>query len=81
MSVQRAYELFAGTVQAFQNRPILSYDDRANQLFDGWRSAKVRMATHDLRIAAICIANGGTLVSRNRRDFDRVPGLAVEYWQ
>jgi predicted nucleic acid-binding protein len=33
-----------------------------------------------LRIAAICVAHSATLISRNRRDFDQVPGLMVEYW-
>ena len=37
-------------------------------------------SVHDLRIAAICVAQGARLISRNRRDFERVPGLAVEFW-
>ena len=44
------------------------------------RASKVRVSTHDLRIAAICIDHAATLVSRNRRDFDQVPGLSVQYW-
>jgi predicted nucleic acid-binding protein len=31
--------------------------------------------THDLRIAAICVAKGAKLVPRNRRDFEGIPGL------
>ena len=45
-----------------------------------FRSRKIRFATHDLRIAAISVAHRVKLISRNRRDFDRVPGLDVEYW-
>ena len=48
--------------------------------FHDFRSRKIRVATHDLRIASISIAHRVKLVSRNRRDFDRVPGLDVEYW-
>ena len=35
---------------------------------------------HDLWIAAACIAHGLTLVTANVREFQRVPGLAIESW-
>jgi predicted nucleic acid-binding protein len=34
----------------------------------------------DLKIAAIAIATGSTLLSRNRRDFAKVTGLKCEDW-
>ncbi len=34
----------------------------------------------DTLIAGTTLAVGGTLVTRNRREFDRVPGLRVEDW-
>jgi predicted nucleic acid-binding protein len=39
------------------------------------------VGTHDLRIAAICVVHEDTLISRNRQDYTRVPGLHVEFWQ
>jgi predicted nucleic acid-binding protein len=36
---------------------------------------------HDLWIAATCIAHGHTLVTTNARDFERIPGLALEVWR
>jgi len=40
----------------------------------------VRIATLDLRIAAITIANNAVLLTRNTSDFSRVPGLTFEDW-
>jgi tRNA(fMet)-specific endonuclease VapC len=42
---------------------------------------KIRVSTHDLRIAAICVSASATLISRNRADFQRIPGLDVEFWE
>ena len=39
-----------------------------------------RLGRGDLLIAAITLANRATLVTRNLKDFRRVPGLQVENW-
>jgi tRNA(fMet)-specific endonuclease VapC len=59
---------------------ILSYDELAAVRFQALQSAKLKVGTMDLCIAAIVLANAGTLLSRNLRDFQRVPGLKVEDW-
>jgi tRNA(fMet)-specific endonuclease VapC len=38
------------------------------------------IGSHDLWLAATCIAHGLTMVTANVREFTRVPGLAVEVW-
>jgi tRNA(fMet)-specific endonuclease VapC len=80
LAVDRAYDFFEATVTAFREIKILSYTSHAEKLYQECRSRKVRIGTHDLRIAAICVAHSVMLVSRNRRDFDQLPGLHVEYW-
>jgi len=80
VSIDRAYLFLQQTVEAFRVVRILSYTSAAEVQFQEWRRHKIRVPTHDLRIAATCVVSGATLVSRNRRDFDSVPGLSVEYW-
>jgi tRNA(fMet)-specific endonuclease VapC len=40
----------------------------------------VRIATMDLKIAAIALSENATLLTRNLRDFEQVPGLQVDDW-
>jgi tRNA(fMet)-specific endonuclease VapC len=44
-------------------------------------SRGLTIGTHDYMIAAIALANDFTLVTRNTREFARVPGLRLENWQ
>jgi tRNA(fMet)-specific endonuclease VapC len=80
IDLARAYALFESTFRDFRQLRILSYTAEAEALFQDWRRQGVRISTHDLRIAAICVTLPAQLVSRNRRDFERVPDLVVEYW-
>jgi tRNA(fMet)-specific endonuclease VapC len=76
----RGYTLLQEILQGFESAPVLSFDAEAIAIFDQLRSQKIRVATMDLRIAAIAIASNLTLLTRNVRDFSQVPGLATENW-
>ncbi len=80
ISLDRAYELFQDSVRYVQQFRVLPYLVAADRLYREWRRQKLRLGTHDLRIAAISVVHAATLISRNRRDFEAVPGLTVQFW-
>jgi tRNA(fMet)-specific endonuclease VapC len=59
---------------------ILPFDQAAADRFHNLKARKVRIGTMDLKIAAIVLARGATLLSANLHDFRQVPGLSVEDW-
>jgi tRNA(fMet)-specific endonuclease VapC len=59
---------------------ILSFIKPAILQFEQLRAAKLGVSKMDLRVAAVTLEAGGTVVTRNKRDFQRVPGLAIEDW-
>jgi predicted nucleic acid-binding protein len=81
ISLERAYELYEQTFVALRSMPLLSYTRVADVQFQAWRRLKMRGSTHDLRIAAICVASSAKLITRNRRDFEQFPGLSTEIWE
>jgi len=59
---------------------VLAFDDAVSAVFDRLVAQRVRIATMDLRIASIALSQGLTLLTRNKQDFAKVPGLAIEDW-
>ena len=63
----------------------LDFDDRAAEVAGRIRAVLARrgepIGPGDLQIAAIALANGLTLVTRNVREFSRVEELVVEDWE
>jgi tRNA(fMet)-specific endonuclease VapC len=64
----------------FASWQVLPFDSQAAEEFLRLRAMRVRIATTDLKIAAISITRNAVLLSRNLRDFQRVPGLGVDNW-
>jgi tRNA(fMet)-specific endonuclease VapC len=67
-------------VHFFQTINIIRYDVSADERYKDFLSQRIRIGTQDLRIAAIAVSKGAILVTRNRRDFNQVPGLRLEDW-
>jgi len=59
---------------------ILPYSQQAIARFSQFKAMHLNVRAMDLRIAAIALEHGSTVVTRNVRDFQRVPGLSVENW-
>jgi tRNA(fMet)-specific endonuclease VapC len=72
------YALLKETLLDFAKFPIVDYDQPSEDQFQQLRS--IRIGTQDRKIAAIALANQLTVVTCNRRDFARVPGLVLEDW-
>lgn len=60
---------------AFQ---IIPFDEAAAGQFESFGGIRVGIA--DRKIAAISLAQRALLLTANRRDFERVPGLRFENW-
>lgn len=74
----RRLAIVEGFLGAFPVLPIDGQVARMHaQLWAQLSAAGTPIGTHDMWIAATCIAFGHTLVTANLRDFGRVPGLSV----
>jgi tRNA(fMet)-specific endonuclease VapC len=68
------------TLDFYRTKTVLDFNAAAATQFQQLLRQKIRTGTQDLRIASIALAVGGTVVTRNQRDFQRVPGLSIEDW-
>jgi len=78
--VVQAYARLETLRRSFLKMNVLSFTDEAQARFAELRRQCPRLQTMDLRIASIALTTNARLLSRNLRDFHRVPGLTVEDW-
>lgn len=76
----QGYERLRRHLENYRQIPMLDFGKDAGAEFQRLRRARIRIGTMDLKIAAIALASGATLLSRNRIDFEKVPRLTVEDW-
>jgi tRNA(fMet)-specific endonuclease VapC len=76
----RVYQQFTESVSKLAGLPILSFTEPAILRYQHLKTLRLNIGGYDLRIAAITLEQGGILVSRNLRDFQRVPNLVAEDW-
>lgn len=75
-----AYAKLSATWNYFATVNLLDFDLDASNCFAELLRQKIRIGTQDLRIAATVMSRNAILVTRNRRDFERIPGLRFEDW-
>ncbi len=74
-AAETAFRLFLRSIPVLGiNRPVTR---RFATIRGGLRKAGFTVGDFDLLIAATCIEHRLTLVTRNRTDFERVPGLTL----
>lgn len=74
-----AYSRLERHLENWNTVPRIGFTEAAAVEFQRLRKS-VRIGTMDLRIAAIALTANATLVTRNLRDFQKVPGLKIEDW-
>jgi tRNA(fMet)-specific endonuclease VapC len=75
-----AYRKRRQHIERFCTIPVVDYVEKASVVYERLRQARIRIGTKDLQIAAIALANGATLLTRNLADFGKVPDLRAEDW-
>lgn len=76
----RAYAKCHETIRFFCSIRVVPFDAPCEDRFQDLVSQRLRVGTQDLKIAATALAHGFVVVTRNRRDFERVEGLTLEDW-
>ena len=74
------YRQYAATIEALSGWPILPLTVAALSELARLVRLRLNVGGNDLKIAAVALTEGGTVVTRNLRDFRRVSGLACEDW-
>ena len=80
LQLVQAYAHLQQHVLNYSKIPVIAFDERAALTARALQKSKLRLGTMDMRIAAIALTNDALLLSRNVRDFRRVPELRVEDW-
>ncbi|HPM84398.1 MAG TPA: type II toxin-antitoxin system VapC family toxin [Candidatus Anammoximicrobium sp.] len=76
----RAYQRLADSVTFLAHFRILPFTESAIGRYAHLQGLKLGTKKMDLRIAAITLEHGGTIVTRNVRDFREIPGIVIEDW-
>lgn len=75
-----AYEELQAVQVSYMRFTVLPFTQEAQMRYANLRPQCRRLGAMDLRIAAVAVSTDSTILTRNLRDFQQVPGLKVEDW-
>ncbi len=75
-----ASERLGASIQFLAGFALLPWDFEAADRFAAFQDEGVRTSTLDLKIACIVIEHDSTLLTRDKGDFAKIPGLKFENW-
>jgi tRNA(fMet)-specific endonuclease VapC len=78
--IARSYARLSDAVTRLAKWRILPYTESAISRVAQFKALRLNLRLMDLRIAAVALEHEAVIVTRNRRDFDRIPGLKIEDW-
>ena len=74
------YRKLTETITDLKPWPVETCSAAAVARYQSLKKLRLNVGANDLKIAAIALESGATVVTRNLRDFRRVPGLLCEDW-
>jgi len=76
-----AYGRLSRHLNTYSQLVVLDFDTAASVIHQRLRQARLKIKGKlDLKIASIVLAQDAILLTRNRQDFQKVPGLRFEDW-
>ncbi|HLP91506.1 MAG TPA: type II toxin-antitoxin system VapC family toxin [Nostocaceae cyanobacterium] len=79
-SLSIAYRNLLTTQRYYCRINLLDFDEAAYLRYQELQQQKIKIGTQDLRIASIALAHQAFVVTRNYKDFSKVPDLTLEDW-
>ncbi|WP_083624225.1 type II toxin-antitoxin system VapC family toxin [Planktothrix serta] len=76
----QSYARLRETINFFKNLCVLDFDQQAFLYYTELKRQKIKIGTQDLKIASIVLSQQAILVTRNRKDFEKIPNLLIEDW-
>lgn len=74
------YQRLIQTLQLLSEFQILPYDEKCRKIYQQLKTGKIRVGSQDLKIASIVLNYQSILLTRNIKDFEKIPSLFFEDW-